>query len=85
MGQLKVIGKKPNQQAIAMLETLLAQAKRGELHGIAYASIKSEGYVSTGWSGEFNSSDVFRCLGAIESLKARFIHERELATTWSQR
>lgn len=47
--QLKVIKQKPNPALILELETMLAQAKKGELKGLLYAKVWDDDETSHGW------------------------------------
>lgn len=68
-----------DQDLIAELTKLQRRAIRGEIQGVAYAAIKSGrmGHyeaVSTGWSGSGCHYNIHTVCGAIDHLKARFIH-----------
>lgn len=54
---------------IVLLETLLEQARRGEITGIAFAALGPNGNQSTGWDGAVT---IERTGFAIASLSHRF-------------
>jgi hypothetical protein len=69
-------------EVIDMLEQLLERAKRGEINGIAFATIHSPGpgqYLScaSGWAGDAIRANVHTVLGSIEALKWRFWSDSE--------
>lgn len=65
----------PDQDTIDKLEELLAQAKRGELSGIAYAMLRPNGAIGTGWVGEKRSGNSM--LGAVAALHVRYVRSWE--------
>lgn len=65
----------PDQEIIDKLDELLDRAKRGELTGIAYAMVRPNGAVGTGWVGENCSSNDM--LGAVAALQVRYVRSWE--------
>ena len=55
---------------VAALEVLLAEAKAGELIGIAYAGVSNTGSVGSGW--EYSMHSVNLLAGAVMYLFSRF-------------
>lgn len=64
----------PDLQLIATLEDMLAQAKSGELIAIACATEHTGRCIGTAFAGDI---DLYRMLGAIESLKRRIMEDRD--------
>jgi hypothetical protein len=67
-----------DEAVIAALEDLLAMAKRGEVQGIAYATINSDGLgavlsTGTGYKGEGILQNAHAAIGVVEVLKGRLL------------
>lgn len=60
-----------------MLKRLLKSAKQGRLQGFAIATLNSEGYFGTAYTGSVHQN-IYGTVGVIEALKARFIKEKNL-------
>jgi hypothetical protein len=69
-----IANREPDAGLIATLEDLLAQANRGELVAIAIATEHTGRSIGTAFCGDI---DLYRMLGAIESLKRRMMEERD--------
>ncbi len=61
----------PDKDLVAGLERLLAEAKSGELQGIAFAAMYSTGEFKTDWDG---TATCLPMLGAIAMLSYGFSH-----------
>lgn len=63
-----------DESLILTLEDLLAQARAGDLVAIVVATEHTGRCIGTAFAGDL---DLYRMLGAIESLKLRIIRERD--------
>jgi hypothetical protein len=62
----------PDADLIAKLEELLEMAKSGQLRGMAYATVKSQLVLGTGWSGTAGTR--YPLSGAIGMLHTRYFN-----------
>jgi hypothetical protein len=66
------VAPEPDADVVAVLEDLLRQAKAGDVIGIAYATTRIGGDISTGWA---TSAGLFPLLAALTVLNARAAKE----------
>lgn len=69
---LSAVAQPVNEELVTMLETLLAQARAGEVRSCAFAAVMNDGASRTGWAHDPVSNNIFTELGVIENLKIRF-------------
>lgn len=72
-----------DEAVIAALEDLMERAKAGEIQGVAYVTVQSDGMgallsTGTGYKGEGIAQNVHATIGIIEALKGRMIAGFEL-------
>lgn len=48
----------PNQLVIAVLESLLVQARDGHIQGIVYGTVDASRHLQTGWTGTADRHDM---------------------------
>ena len=63
----------PNPKVIALLESMLAEAKRGEIFAIALSIVSADGGTSSGVSIPAGIGVTSKMLGALERLKYRLM------------
>lgn len=63
---------KKYEDAVPLLEGLLAEAKSGELQGVAIVALYHGNRTGTGWTSACSDS-VFRAVGGVEYLKSRLV------------
>ena len=60
----------PDPEIVEKLETLLEEARAGQLTGLAYAVTRPGGAVGTAWTGQYGTT--FSLGGAISMLQLRY-------------
>ena len=64
--KLSEIKSKPVPDVIAQLESLLADAKSGELQTFAFAAVQDKGFVSSGFAGNYDFTTIIGELRVLE-------------------
>lgn len=68
MAEIKALhSPKPDPDVVAMCEQLLAEAKDGRIHGLAVATVETEGTFGTAF--EVGGAAVLSLIGAVTLLK----------------
>lgn len=71
----KLVDARPvHQDVVALLRNALERAERGEIEAIVLAAQSVERCIATAYAGE---PDVYRLVGAIESLKRRIMDNED--------
>lgn len=76
--ELKEINpRRADPEAVALLEHLLDEAKRGELIGVVVVTVMSEQRCGGGWAGAAVRDQLMPTIGEIEVVKQRLISNVE--------